>query len=175
MTDALRCKAGSTGCNGHGAPTYPTFDSMCNGVFAPVCSPEICNVPRIPLHETLVIGEGILLDTINGQNINFSLLIERTMQVYKGQLYLQSPLFTINLPSHALKFFETDGHLYMSALFYDDMMKRNIFVTIHQDHHLQATQFFIDSTSTITELIHIQGSLVSGTVNIYTDHNVHDH
>lgn len=148
---------------------------MCHGVFAPVCAPEICNVPRIPHQEILVTGRGILLDTISHENIHFNLLIERIMQVYKGQLYLQSPSFTINLATSVLKFFETDGHLHMSALFYDENSQRNISVTLHQNHLPQQPQLYIDSTSNPAELIHIQGTLISGSTNLYTDHHVHGH
>ena len=156
-------------------PRCGTGDTGCNGVFAPVCAPEICNVPRIPHHETLVTGEGVLLDMTSGQNISFSLLIERTMQVYQGHLYMQGSTFYIHIDKSTLKLFESDGHLHMSALFYEESTQRNIFVTLHQDHHSHTSHLFIDSTSTMAELIHIEGHLISGSTNIYTDHNVHEH
>lgn len=40
---------------------------MCNGVFAPVCNPEVCHVPRIPYAQDLVIGMGFV------SNSNFAL------------------------------------------------------------------------------------------------------
>lgn len=175
MPEASRCGTGLSGCTGDHTVSYPSFDNMCNGVFAPVCAPEICNVPRIPHHEILVTGEGIILDTTSGENISFNLLIERFMQVYKGKLSLQSPSLNIIIPSQILKFFETDGHLHMSALFYEESTHRNIFVTLHQSHMSLPTQLFIDSTSDVNNLIHIQASLVSGTTHLYADHNVHEH
>ncbi|MBQ9012385.1 MAG: hypothetical protein IJ094_02285, partial [Bacilli bacterium] len=34
------------------------FESMCNSVFKPACSPEVCNIPKVPYHQNLVIGRG---------------------------------------------------------------------------------------------------------------------
>lgn len=175
MPELSRCGTGFSGCTGNNPPSYPSFDNMCNGVFAPVCAPEICNVPRIPHYQILVTGEGIVLDTDSGQNISFNLLIERFMQVYKGQLFLQAPSFNIIIPSQNLKFFETDGHLHMSVLFYEESTQRNILVTLHQSHMSMPTQLFIYSVSNMDSLIHIQGNLVSGTTNLYADSNVHAH
>ena len=175
MPNLARCGTGNTGCNGQGEPTYPRFGSMCNGVFAPVCAPEICNVPRIPHHETLVTGHGILLDTISQQNINFNLLIERTMQVYKGYLYLNGPSLFIDLSNSILKLFESDGQHSMTAVFYDESTNRNMIVTLHQDHMTHTSQLLIYSSSNLTDLIHIQGNVIFGDTYIAMDHNVHAH
>lgn len=35
-------------------------NDSCNGVFAPVCSPEVCDVPRIPYEQILMEGRGYI-------------------------------------------------------------------------------------------------------------------
>ena len=172
-----RCGTGNTGCtcqnpainymlNGH---------NMCNGVFKPVCAPEICNVPRIPHHEILAEGQGILLDTISWQEIRFNLMIERTMQLYSGSLILQSPWGYLTIKSPELKFFESDGDTHLLAIFYDEPTGRDITVTIHQNDTPHSTQIFIHSASIVNELINLNGIVVSGDIELYADHNVHEH
>ncbi len=102
-----RCGTGDSGCCG------PAMDhsssNMCNGVFAPVCAPEICNVPRIPHHEKLVEGRGCILASESQQRITFNILVEREMQVYKGVFKARDSGDGIAICAEDLKFFEGDG------------------------------------------------------------------
>ena len=174
MSITQRCGTGDTGCNGCHDYMYPMFDNMCNGVFSPVCAPEICNVPRAPHHEILAEGQGILLNSITNQPIRFNIFIERTMQIYKGIFELYDSLGNLNIQANELKFFESNGNSYLFALFYEESTN-NITVTIHQNHMLHSTQIFINSASLMTDLINLTETVISGNIKLYADHNVHAH
>lgn len=186
-----RCGTGDSGCSG------PAMDhsssNMCNGVFAPVCAPEICNVPRIPHHQKLVEGEGCIVDNESQQRIIFTILVEREMQVYKGIFKARDTKDSMTINARGLKFFEGDGKTYMLAIFYEEMTDRDIIVTVykvdegHQEHQeyqehpehprhdQEATQVFIYNTSREAKLINLGGELVAGDIKLYVDHNVHEH
>lgn len=188
MVTTKRCGTGETGCNG------PAMDhsssNMCNGVFAPVCAPEICNVPRIPHHEVLVDGKGILLDTESQNKIHFTIFVEREMQVYKGGLEVQDAGDGSKIKAEMLKFFESDGKTHMLAIFHEETINRDIVVTVYQGeeehqveeghqrhpgHEQKPTQIFIYSTSIEEALINLRGELIAGEIKMYVDHNVHEH
>ena len=188
MTSTQRCGTGDSGCSGP-AMDHSSSD-MCNGVFKPVCAPEICNVPRIPHHEKLVEGKGSILDNVSGQRITFNILVEREMQVYKGVFKAQDAGDGMTIKARILKFFEGDGKTYMLAIFYEEMTDRDIIVTVykgdegeqghqehqeHPEHAQEATQVFIYSTSREATLINLGGELVAGDIKLYVDHNVHEH
>ena len=130
MTSTQRCGTGDSGCSG------PAMDhsssNMCNGVFKPVCAPEICDVPRIPHHEKLVEGKGSILDNVSGQRITFNILVEREMQVYKGVFEAQDTGGGMAIKARILKFFEGDGKTYMLAIFYEETTDRDIIVTVYK-------------------------------------------
>jgi len=198
-----RCGTGDSGCCG------PAMDhsscSMCHGVFAPVCEPEICNVPRIPHHQKLVEGTGCILASESQQRIIFNILVEREMQVYKGVFKAQDSENDITICADVLKFFEGDGKTYMLAIFHEKMTNRDVIVTIyqedqehqghegqeghqvhqeyqahqehqeHQGHCQEPTQVFIYSTSMEASPTNLWGELVAGHIKFYVDHNVHAH
>lgn len=176
------CGTGDTGC------TEPPMDhmssSMCNGVFAPVCAPEVCNVPRIPHHEILVEGQGILLDTHCQQRICFNIFVEREMQVYRGGLELQDlKCGGISVKAYRLKFFESDGMSQMQAIFYEGSTGRNIMVTVYKEEKeeekekkkKEPTRIFIYSAPIGAEPINLGGKVIVGKIELHADHNVHGH
>lgn len=183
------CGTGDTGCTE--PPMNHMSSSMCNGVFAPVCAPEICNVPRIPHHEILVKGQDVLLDMGGPQKIYFNILVEREMQVYRGNLELKDlKCDGISIKADGLKFFESDGMARMQVIFHEKSTGRNIMVTVykgkkedegkeehqkHQGHEQELTQVFIYSASSEADLINLSGKVVSGKIELYADHNVHGH
>lgn len=175
MCTMKRCGTGDTGCK---EPAMCHMSSsMCNGVFAPVCAPEVCNVPRIPHHQVLVKGHGILLDTKTQKEICFTIFVERIMQVYKGELELKSEESGIEVQADVLKFFESDGKTHMLAIFHDECKDQDITVTvtIHQEEEEKSTQMFAYSAPMEIEVIDLGGKVVSGSINLYVDHNVHEH
>ena len=54
--------------------------NMCNGVFAPVCSPEVCDVPRIPYYQDLVTGSGFVKNS-NENDSDF--YVEFNIHIYR--------------------------------------------------------------------------------------------
>lgn len=175
MSITQRCGTGDTGCSTQPPAIQYMPTNMCNGVFAPVCAPEICNVPRIPHHEILAEGQGILLDDTTKMDIQFNIFVERVMQVYKGKFEFQDPPNSINLNMSELKFFESDGYTHLVALFHNPTTHQNTTVTLYQDSMLKSTHLFIHSTSIMTQPINLSGLVTSGTLHLYPDHNVHDH
>lgn len=149
-------------------------DSMCNGVFAPVCAPEVCNVPRIPHHEILVEGQGIILDEVSGEEIAFTMLIEREMQVYRGKLIMAGTSGS-NINVEMLKYFEGDGEHFVLALFHDMNPNRNIMLTIQQKHMEIPAQIYVYSSPLEVESLNLGGKVILGEIKIYADHNVHEH
>lgn len=201
-SNMCRCGTGDTGCTE--PPMNHMSSSMCNGVFKPVCAPEVCNVPRIPHQETLVEGKGILLDTDSRQGIDFNIFVEREMQVYRGSLELKGlKCDGIGVKAGRLKFFESDGMTHMQAIFYEESTGRNIMVTVYkgeeeeeekeeeaeekeekekgkgkkgcQGHEQEITQLFIYSAPIGAEPINLGGKVVGGKIELYADHNVHEH
>ena len=187
MVTTKRCGTGETGCNG------PAMDhsssNMCNGVFAPVCAPEICNVPRIPHHEILVEGKGIFLDTESQNKIYFTIFVEREMQVYRGEVEIKDREDKVMMKAEILKFFESDGKAHMLAIFHEEATNRDIVVTIyggeekqqgehghqrHAGHGKKPDQMLIYSTSMEEAPINLWGDVIAGTIKMYTDHNVHE-
>ncbi|WP_410495214.1 hypothetical protein QTL86_14145 [Cellulosilyticum sp. ST5] len=196
-----RCGTGDTGCKG--PAMCHMSSSMCNGVFAPVCAPEVCNVPRIPHHEVLVDGQGILLDTQSQKEICFTIFVEREMQVYKGELELQDIGKEIKVRADVLKFFESNGKTHMLAIFHEEASTRDIVITVYQEeqseqekekekekeqghqveqgnqrhpgHEERSTQIFIYSTSVQAGATNLGGALIAGDIKLYIDHNVHEH
>lgn len=173
MSTTNRCGTGDTGC------TEPAIchmsDNMCNGVFAPVCAPEICNVPRMPHHEKLVKGEGHIQDNENHQKIYFKTLVEREMQVYKGVFQLEDLEAGIEINADSLKFFESDGKTYMLALFHEKSTGKDMLVKVYQEEEQEAAQFIIYMIASEGEPISIVGALVEGSIKFYMDHNGHEH
>lgn len=133
MMKKQRCGTGDSGCCG------PSMDhsssNMCSGVFAPVCAPEVCNVPRIPHHQKLVEGVGCILDTESQQKTHFSILVEREMQVYKGVFKAQGTGECVLINAQVLKFFEGNGKTHMFAVFHEEATSRDIVVTVYKQHH----------------------------------------
>ena len=149
-------------------------NSMCNGVFEPVCAPEVCNVPRIPHHEILVEGQGIILDEVSGEEIAFTMLIEREMQVYRGKLIMAGTSGS-NINVAMLKYFEGDGEHFVLALFHDMNPERNIMLTIQQKHMETPAQIYVYSSPLEAESLNLGGKVISGEIKIYADHNVYEH
>ena len=170
-TSMCRCGTGDTGCKG--PAMCHMSDNMCNGVFGPVCAPEICNVPRIPHQQTLVAGQGILIDTEGGQKIEFNIFIEREMQVYRGELKLQDKEKGINICADVLKYYEGHEETHILAIFQEADTEQDITISIHKGE--KQTLFFAYSTSLHPEILDLRGKLVLGKINIYADHNVHEH
>lgn len=188
MVTTKRCGTGDSGCSG--PAMNHSSSNMCNGVFAPVCAPEICNVPRIPHHEVLVDGKGTLLDNESQNKIHFTIFVEREMQVYKGRVEVTDAGDEIIIKAQMLKFFEGNGKTHMLAIFHEETTNRDIVVTVyqgeeehqgeeghqrHQEHEQKPTQIFIYSTSMEEALINLTGELIAGDIKMYIDHNVHEH
>ena len=168
-----RCGTGDTGCKG--PAMCHMSSSMCNGVFAPVCAPEVCNVPRIPHHQVLVKGKGTLLDIKSQKKIRFTVFVEREMQVYKGKLELQGKENGIEVQADVLKLYEGDGKTHMLALFHAECTGQDIMVTVQKDEEQKSTQMFAYSAPIEAEVIDLGGKVVSGGIKLYVDHNVHEH
>ena len=190
-----RCGTGDTGCKG--TAMCHMSSSMCNGVFESVCAPEVCNVPRIPHHEVLVDGQGILLDIQSQKEICFTIFVEREMQVYKGEFELQDIGKEIKVRADVLKLFESDGKTHMLAIFHEEATTRDSVITVYQEekseevqeqghqveqgdqrhpgHEEGSTQIFIYSTSMQAGATNLGGSLIAGDIKLYVDHNVHEH
>lgn len=150
-------------------------DSMCSGVFALVCSPEVCNVPRAPHHEVLVEGQGTILDEESGREMTFTILIERTMQVYSGKFMLNDSNGS-HLEVSELNYFSQHEDHFALALFYDMSEHRHIMVTISKNHQVAMSEKLYVYSSPAERLpMNLGGKLTSGEIEIYMDHNVHEH
>nr|WP_302598832.1 hypothetical protein [uncultured Cellulosilyticum sp.] len=169
-----QCGTLDTGCP---QPAISYIDnSMCNGVFSPVCAPEVCNVPRMSHHETLIEGGGTILDRRSGTRMNFTVLIEREMQVYKGKIQLTSEINGITMVNvEALKYFEGDGEHYGVALFKEDGSTQSILFTLQHQHVDKGAQIYVYATDLQGAPINIEGEVIAGELKFYKDHNVHEH
>ena len=71
------CNCGNPNCKGEcrcncKCEEEDHSDNMCEGVFAPICEPEVCDIPRIPRKQNLVVGNGtICKDQIKVEDENF--------------------------------------------------------------------------------------------------------
>lgn len=170
-----RCGTGNSGCNIHTEAIQYMPTNMCNGVFAPVCAPEVCNVPRIPHQETLAEGQGIFLDDTTRVPITLNLFVERIMQTYRGKLEFQNPTTSTHLIMDDLKFFESDGSTHLIALFHNSTTNSDTMLTLYQDPTHHTTKLFLYSISMTQQVTSYSGMLTSGMIHLYPDHNVHDH
>lgn len=89
------------------------FESMCNSVFKPACSPEVCNIPKVPYHQNLVIGRGKIrkyTDNKTYEELIFKLNIYRELE----EVYRLFFIISYILKNYIILFFST--HIILKIL-----------------------------------------------------------
>ncbi len=146
---------------------------FCDGVFAPVCSPEVCDVPRIPYKQTLVIGHGIVKDSMENDSEGydkFYIHIYREFFDVFGKLTVEDSQGNQILNSTKLECFHGPTEEKMVAIFhFDDPMtesSKELAVYASTPTCKQRAKFFIYSAPLYDEGICLGGVVKDGSIRI---------
>ena len=172
------CKAKMDSCNnGHG--------SMCNGVFAPVCEPEVCDIPRFPHSQDLVVGNGTI-DEAKCSNDKESCLkgMRFTIHIYReftenfGEFALFDCYGALIFKSKKLECYHSPNEDSMVAIFhvaFDDDTSREITVFGKKETCESPAALYVYSAPLYHEEIRLGSELLQGKLNIYKDSMQHEH
>ena len=114
----------------------------CNGVFAPVCSPEICDVPRIPYEQTLMEGRGYIKNrkSMYGcAEVKFKMKVTRRMFDVFGELRVVDGKGRMIIHSEKMEAYHAPTEDAMVAIFhYEDSMSHqtrelSVFASVETD------------------------------------------
>lgn len=158
------------------------MQSMCNGVFEPVCSPEVCNVPKIPYYQDLVIGKGKIMECNcfeNNMEIIFRLHIYRELMDVFGKLELMGPTGTSLMYSDRLEAYHAPTEDYIIAVFhyvYGNNKSREVVVFAKASQKRSNGKLYIYSAPIGADEINIGGKVINGSIEIEVSdvkHNAH--
>lgn len=146
---------------------------MCNGVFAPVCSPEVCDVPRIPYYQDLVIGSGCVKQTNEKDsctNVKFQIRIYRELLDVFGKLKVVDDQGETIIYSERLEAYHAPSEKNMVAIFHFDDPEtesaRELAVFASTPSCKREAMFYIYSAPLIGKEICIGGTVEDGTITI---------
>lgn len=148
-------------------------NQMCNGVFAPVCSPEVCDVPKIPYYQDLMIGYGFVnrsCDDDSSGEVRFQIKIYRKLLDVFGRLRVEDQYGNVLLVSEQLEAYHAATEEKMVAIFhYDDPnteSSRELTVYASTPTKKKEAKFYIYSAPLMDETICIGGTVKDGDIII---------
>lgn len=177
------CGTMDFGCHNGGAAIEERSSNMCNGVFAPVCAPEVCNVPRMQHTQDLVIAHGTFInesvDLKLQEAISFKLHIYREMQVYKGELEIEDTQQKTLFNSTILTHYEVNKENEILAVFqieeHGASHTRALSVYAVPQHHLEPAKFYAYSAPLREHIIALGGIMFIGEIKVFKDQTTHGH
>lgn len=98
-------------------------NSMCNGVFSPICEPEVCDIPRMPHFQDLVVGNGTIVTSEKDiedieHAYQFTIKIYREFMDYFGYFTLLDSAGDTIIESNQLECYHTKTTDKMVAIFH---------------------------------------------------------
>ena len=156
------------------------MQSMCNGVFEPVCSPEVCNIPKIPYHQDLVIGKGKIIERNcyeKTKEITFRLHIYRELMDVFGKIELMGPTGTCLIYSDRLEAYHAPTEDNIIAVFhyvYGNNKSRELAVFAKASNKCSNGKLYIYSAPIGAEEINIGGKVMNGFIEIEVSDVKHD-
>lgn len=160
-----------------------SFDSMCHGVFAPICEPEVCDIPRILHYQDLVVGDGVITQNTNEigyckETYQFHIHIYRRFLSYFGEFTLWDSKGVIMVESDQLECFHTKSKDKMVAIFhvvYEDETSREVTVYAKPSSCKESASLYVYSAPLFHEEISIGSDLIQGKIEIFLDEAGHEH
>lgn len=154
---------------------------MCNGVFAPVCNPQVCDVPRIPYQQDLVNGMGYvrdLMDCCAESFVYFHIHIYRKLEDVFGELKVTDECGRILMHSTKLESYHSPNENSMIADFHISNEKsgksRELAVFASIASQCEEAKFYMYSAPLFEREIRLGGEVMNGTIEIeksLVDHN----
>lgn len=158
-------------------------ESMCHGVFAPICEPEVCDIPRMPHYQDLVVGDGIVGLRTEGiqpckETYQFNIHVYRRFLSYFGEFTLWDSKGMVMVESEQLECYHTKSKDKMVAIFhvvYEDETSREITVYAKPSTCKEAASLYVYSAPLFHEEILIGSDLIQGKIEIFLDEAGHEH
>ena len=150
---------------------------FCDGVFAPVCSPEVCYVPRIPYKQNLVVGHGFvesstesLMESSSDGYVKFHIYIYRELFDVFGKLTVEDCQGNRIIHSTKLECYHAATEEKMVAIFHFDdpmtMSSKELSVYASPATCKQRAKFFVYSAPLFDRGICFGGPVKNGTIKI---------
>ncbi len=157
-------------------------NDFCDGVFAPVCAPEVCDVPRIPYYQDLVVGEGYVKNNMEksfNSHVKFCIHIYRELFDVFGELMVLDECGETVIYSKKLECYHSPNEEKMVAIFHFDDKHRGhskeLSVYASTPTCKQAAKFYIYSAPLMDPAVCIGGVVECGTIKITESLVEHDH
>lgn len=149
------------------------MESMCNGVFKPVCSPEVCDVPKIPYSQDLVKGKGFIEDRNcckDTRELIFKLHIYRELMDVFGELEIMEPNGNCVIYSDRLEAYHAPTEENIIAVFHyvdkNSKKSRELAVFAKTDTESSPAKFYIYSAPLNQQEIYLGGIVKNGFIKI---------
>lgn len=149
--------------------------SMCNGVFSPVCAPMVCNIPRMPQYQDLVIGSGNFHsgELVTSDILSFRVHVYRMMHDYLGDVMIIDPITNRCLHSNTLVAYHAGTEEMFTAIFHMDSTDKTASreLAVYGRIALSDTPaaFYVYSAPLTGGEIRAGGELVTGNIRIEAD------
>lgn len=157
-------------------------NDSCNGVFAPVCSPEVCDVPRIPYEQTLTEGRGYIYNRMSNcrcAKVEFRIKIYRRLFDVFGELRVEDEYGRTIIHSEKLEAYHSPTESAMVAIFhYEDSMshrERELSVFASVETANQPAKMYMYSAPLFDAEVVLGGIVDCGMVKIEKSLVDHEH
>lgn len=154
----------------------------CNGVFAPVCSPQVCDVPRIPYEQTLMEGMGYIdnrMSSFGCAKVQFKIRVYRRLYDVFGKLCVLDEYGRILIYSEQMEAYHSPKEDAMVAIFhYEDSRShhaREISVYASVGTANQPAKFYMYSAPLSDDEVQFGGIVRSGMIKIEKSLVDHEH
>lgn len=200
-SDKDKCSESNTNCKGNCNENSPNCrdkcrcnskhdkedhsDGMCNGVFAPICEPEVCDIPRPPRRQDLVVGNGTIgenqiteVEMCHDKNYRFTIHIFREFTDHFGRFTLFNDQGAPLMKSDRLECYHAPTEDNMVAIFHvtlDDGTSREVTVYGKTNICDSPAALYVYSAPLYHEEINVGSDLLQGELKIYMDQMSHDH
>lgn len=157
-------------------------NDSCDSVFAPVCSPQVCNVPRIPYEQILVQGGGYISNRMcmcPCNQVEFSILIYRKLYDVFGVLRVMDEQRGTFIYSEKLEAYHSPKENAMVAIFhYEDQCSHNtrelaVYASIESEN--QAAKMYMYSAPLFDAEVMLGGEIECGSIKIEKSLAEHQH
>lgn len=196
QSSKCNCKTQTEDCS-----SSSTSNNMCNSVFGPICEPEVCDIPRFPHSQNLVVGNGTICgdkectceeETINtlrcekgcyDENTNclkqyrFTIRIHREFTEHLGEFSLYDGLGKLIFSSKKLECYHAPSVDNMVAIFHvvEDETSREVTIYAKNKNCESPAALYVYSAPLFDTEIKVGSELLQGELNIYPDNIGHDH
>ncbi|BBF43677.1 hypothetical protein lbkm_2365 [Lachnospiraceae bacterium KM106-2] len=144
--------------------------SMCNGVFKPVCEPEVCDVPRMSHYQDLAVGKGVI-QLRNSDKLSFKLNIYRIQEDIFGEFLIRDHYTKTHLYADRIECYHAMMEEKFVAIFHidygEDEPSRELAVYGTIGNCNEAPKLYVYSAPFGHNEVSIGGRLCSGFIEIY--------